>query len=118
MSDIVRFRTDARMSMASVHGGVAYLSGQIALKSVGADVTVQTREVLGQIDAILAEVDSGRDRILSASVWLTDLAHFAAMNAEWEAWLPAGCAPARATVISGLALEGLSVEIAVIAAVR
>lgn len=116
MSDIRRIRPNARMSMSVVHGGTVYLAGQIALDSVGADATTQTREVLRRIDGLLEEAGSARDRILSASIWLTDIAHFDALNAEWDAWLPAGCAPARATVVSALALPGLVVEIAVIAA--
>lgn len=118
MSEIDRHHANPRMSMAVVHAGTVYLSGQVALDSIGADATTQTREVLRRIDTLLAEADSGRDRILSATIWLTDVAHYGAMNAEWDAWLPEGCAPARATVISGLALEGLAVEIAVVAATR
>ena len=116
MSEIRRVRTNQRMSMAAVHAGTVYLAGQVALDSVGADATTQTREVLRRIDALLDEAGSGRDRLLSATIWLTDIAHYEAMNAEWDAWLSAGCAPARATVVSGLALAGLAVEIAVVAA--
>ncbi len=116
MSEVRRFRANPRMSMAVVHAGTAYLSGQVALDSVGADATTQTQEVLRRIDALLGEVGSARDRILSATIWLTDIAHYEAMNAVWDAWLPAGGAPARATVVSGLALAGLAVEIAVVAA--
>lgn len=105
------------MSMAVVHGGIVYLSGQVALGSIGADARTQTLEVLERVENLLVEAGSGRDRLLSATIWLTDTAHFEVVNAAWEAWLPAGCAPARATIISGLALEGLAVEIAVIAAI-
>lgn len=116
MSGIERIGTNARMSKAVVHGGTAYLAGQIALDSIGADAATQTREVLRRIDSLLVEVGSGRERILCATIWLTDIAHYEAMNAEWDAWLPEGGAPARATVVSALALDGLAVEIAVIAA--
>lgn len=114
--DIRRVGVSPRMSQCVVHGGVAYLAGQIALDAVGADAATQTRSVLSQIDALLEQAGSARDRILSATIWLTDMADFAVMNAEWDAWLPARCAPARATVGAALALEGLSVEIAVVAA--
>ena len=117
MSDIVRLHTNSRMSMAVVHGGIVYLSGQIALNSIGADARTQVLEILERIDLLLAEAGSNRHNILSATIWLTEIAHFEVINSEWEAWLPAACAPARATVVSQLALEGLVVEIAVIAAI-
>ena len=116
MNGIVRLKTNPRMSMAAIHGGTVYLSGQVALGSIGADAHAQTLEVLERVDGLLAEAGSSRERILSATIWLTDTAHFEILNEAWEAWLPAGCAPARATVISDLAIEGLVVEIAVIAA--
>ncbi len=116
-ADVRRIGVSPRMSQCVVHAGTAYLAGQVALDAIGQDVVIQTRHVLAQVDTMLAEAGSGRDRILSATIWLTDLTDFAAMNAEWDAWLPEGCAPARATVGAALALPGLSVEIAVVAAV-
>lgn len=114
---IKRLHTNSKMSLAVVHGGVAYLSGQVALDSRDRDATIQTREVLKRIDALLAEAGSSRGRLISATLWLADLVDYDAVNAEWEAWLPAECAPTRATVGAALALPGLLVEIAVIAAV-
>lgn len=116
MTETRRIQTNQRMSMAVVHGGTVYISGQLALESRGADVATQTREILGRIDALLAEAGSSRDRLLSASIWLTDMTQFDTMNGEWDAWLPEGAAPARATVGAALALSGFDVEIAVIAA--
>lgn len=114
--DINRIEPGARMSQAVIHGGLAYLSGQIALDAVGASVTEQTRQILTQVDAILAKAGTDKGRLLSATIWLTDVATFAEMNAVWDAWIDAGPAPARATVGADLALAGLAVEIAVIAA--
>ncbi|MET0269793.1 MAG: RidA family protein [Sphingomonas sp.] len=117
MTAIARLHAGPRMSQVVVHAGTAWLSGQLALDARGADVGTQTRAILARIDALLAEAGSNRGRILSATIWLTDMAGFDAMNAEWDAWLPAGCAPARATVGAALALPGFDVEIAVVAAV-
>lgn len=120
MSDadaIKRFGSDARMSQAVVYGGVAYLSGQVALAQRDAGVAKQTHAVLAQIDARLAEAGTDKRRLLSATIWLTDLAEFAEVNAIWEAWLARDSAPARAGVGAALALPGLKVEIAVVAAV-
>jgi enamine deaminase RidA (YjgF/YER057c/UK114 family) len=54
--------------------------------------------------------------ILSATIYLADIGTFAEMNAEWEAWIPAGHTPARATVEAKLAAAPYTVEIACIAA--
>lgn len=72
--------------------------------------------MLARVDALLAEVGSGRDRVLAATVHLRDMADFAAMNQVWKAWLPAGGAPARTTVQAHLAAPELLVEVTVVAA--
>jgi len=67
-------------------------------------------------DRLLAEAGSGKDRMLSATIYLPDMNDFAAMNAVWEAWIVPGQAPARATVQAKLAATGYKIEIQVIAA--
>ena len=114
MSDIKRIETGPRMSQAVVHNGTVYLAGQVG--KPGASVTEQTTEVLAQIDRLLAECGSDKTRILSAQIWMADMADFGAMNAVWDAWVPAGHAPARATGESALATPDYKVEIIVVAA--
>ncbi|WP_174292144.1 RidA family protein [Sphingomonas bacterium] len=114
---IRRIQPGPRMSQAVVHGGTVYLAGQVALDAMDGDAAAQTRAILARADALLAEAGSARDRILSATIWLADMADFAAMNAVWDAWLPAEAAPARATVEARLALPEFRVEIALVAAV-
>ncbi|MBD9526890.1 MULTISPECIES: RidA family protein [Paracoccus] len=114
MSDIKRIETGARMSQAVVHNGIVYLAGQVG--KPGESVTDQTKEVLAQIDRLLAECGSDKTRILTAQIWLADMANFAEMNAVWDAWVPAGNAPARATGESALATPDYKVEIIVVAA--
>jgi enamine deaminase RidA (YjgF/YER057c/UK114 family) len=99
-----------------VHNGTVFLAGQVPDTEDG-DITTQTREVLASIDALLARAGTDRSRILMAQIFLADLADFPAMNAEWEAWIPQGQAPARATVQAKLARAGWRVEIVVTAAV-
>lgn len=111
---ITRYATGPRMSQAVAHGDTVYLAGQVG--TPGAPVAEQTREVLASIDRLLAEAGSDKTRILSATIWLADMADFAAMNAEWDAWVPAGHAPARATGEARLAAPGYKVEIIVVAA--
>jgi len=114
MSDIKRIETGARMSQAVIHNGTVYLAGQVG--NPGASVTEQTQQVLAQIDRLLAECGSDKTRILSAQVWMADMSQFADMNAVWDAWVPAGHAPARATGESALATPDYKVEIIVVAA--
>lgn len=111
-------RIDAgnRMSEAVVHGGVAYLAGQIP-EDATADIEGQTRQVLAEIDALLAKVGSDKSRILRAQIYIADMADFAGMNRAWDAWVVAGSAPARATVEARLANPAWKVEIVVTAAV-
>lgn len=116
MSDIKRIETGARMSQAVVYNGIAYLAGQVG--KPGESVTEQTREVLAQIDRLLAECGSDKTRILSAQVWMADMADFAEMNAVWDGWVSAGNAPARATGEAKLATPDYKVEIIVVAAQR
>lgn len=113
---IKRIGVGARMSKAVVHGNTVYLAGQVAEAKKGASVGEQTAEILGIIDALLAEAGTDKSRILSANIWLTDIGTFAQMNAEWDKWVSAGNTPARATVEAKLAAPEYKVEIAVIAA--
>jgi len=114
---IERYLTNTRMSQIVVNGERIYLAGQVP-ETATADIYVQTREVLSKVERLLARVDAGKNDLLSATVWLTDIADFAAFNEVWEDWMPSGCAPTRACVQAGLARDGLRVEVAVIAARR
>jgi len=116
MSDIRRIEPGPRMSEAVIHGGKVYSCGIVADKAVGQSVYEQTKEVLEQIDTILAQAGTDKTRILKANIWLTDMATFADMNKAWDAWVVAGQTPARATVESKLAAPGYDVEIMIEAA--
>jgi len=96
--------------------GTIYLAGQVA-EDPKADITGQVRQVLAQIDRLLAEAGSDKSRILSATIYLPDMADFPALNAVWETWVVPGATPARATVQANLAAPEYKVEIQVVAAV-
>ena len=113
---IQRFDTGPRMSEMTVHNGVAYLAGQVA-EDDSLDISGQTREVLAQIDALLARAGSDKTKILRAQIFLVDLADFPAMNVVWEQWGVPGHTPARATVQAALANPKWKIEIVVTAAV-
>ncbi|MCD6034665.1 MAG: RidA family protein [Rickettsiales bacterium] len=116
MTEIRRIEPGPRMSDAVVHGGKVYTAGVVADKTVGKSVLEQTKEVLQQIDGILAEAGTDKTRILKANIWLTDIKTFNQMNQAWDAWVVAGKTPARATVEAKLAAPGYDVEIMVEAA--
>jgi enamine deaminase RidA (YjgF/YER057c/UK114 family) len=113
---IQRIQAGKRMSQAVIHGDTVYLAGQVALDKPGGSVAEQTRNILDRIDALLQEAGSDRTRLLSATIWLADMRGFEEMNAVWDAWLPEGGAPARATVEAKLATPAFTVEIGIIAA--
>ena len=113
---IQRIDAGNRMSEATIHGGIAYLAGQVP-ETPGADIEVQTAEVLAAIDDLLAQAGSDKTRILRAQVYLADVADFAGMNKAWDAWVVPGQAPARATVEARLANPAWKVEIVVTAVV-
>ena len=115
MSDITRIEPGPRMSAAVVHNGVAYLAGQVG--TPGASVTVQTQTVLAQIDRLLALAGTDKTRLLTAQIWLADIATFAQMNAVWDTWVSPGNTPARWTGEAKLATPDYVVEIIVTAAV-
>jgi enamine deaminase RidA (YjgF/YER057c/UK114 family) len=115
MSAIVRIAADRRMSRAVKAAGLVFVGGQTSQDRT-LDVQVQTRRVLANIDDYLLQAGVDKTRLISAQVWLADIARdFNSMNEVWEAWLEPGCAPTRATVEAKLAAPDMLVEIAVIA---
>ncbi|HEY2862453.1 MAG TPA: RidA family protein [Casimicrobiaceae bacterium] len=112
---IQRHHVGKRLADMVVHGATIYLAGQVA-DDLNTDIATQARQVLARIDRLLAEVGSNKSRVLSATIYLPDMADFAAMNAVWEAWIVPGQAPARATVQAELAVSGYRIEIQIIAA--
>ncbi|WP_442969439.1 RidA family protein [Pseudomonas sp. PS02290] len=114
--EINRIETNQRMSRVVQCNGFTFLGGQTAMDRT-LDIKGQTAQVLEKIDNYLAKAGLDKTRILTAQVWLSDIAaNFAGMNEVWDAWAPEGHAPARATVESRLAAPDLLVEITVVAA--
>ena len=111
---IRRIEPGRRMSQAVVHGDTVYLAGQVG--APGESVAAQTRAVLAQMDRLLAEAGSDKSRILTATIWLADIADFAEMNSVWDDWVDPANPPARATGESRLAAPEYRVEIMVTAA--
>jgi len=113
---IQRIKTNKRMSQAVVHGATVYTAGQVSHNAAGQSVAAQTADILAEIDALLATAGSHKSRLLSATIWLTNMADFAEMNSVWDEWVVPGETPCRACVEANLAAPQYTVEIAVIAA--
>ena len=112
---IARHNAGPRMSGAVVHNNTVYLAGQVAADA-SAGVKGQTEQVLKKLDDLLKAAGTDKSKLLSASIWLTDIATFDEMNRAWDAWVDMANLPARATVEAKLATPDYKVEIAVIAA--
>jgi enamine deaminase RidA (YjgF/YER057c/UK114 family) len=113
---VERKEVGPRMSQIVIHGDTVYLAGVVARDSAGKSVTEQTKEILATIDRYLGEAGTDKSKLLSANIWLTDMATFAEMNAVWDGWVSPGRTPARATVEAKLAAPQYKVEIMVVAA--
>lgn len=110
-----RWHVSARYSEAAVFNGVVYLAGMVP-ECAATDIASQTADVLAQIDRRLAECGSNKTRLLRVQIYLTDIRDIGAMNAVWDAWVPADNAPPRATVQAALADPGWRIEVVVTAA--
>jgi enamine deaminase RidA (YjgF/YER057c/UK114 family) len=113
---IQRIKTGARLSRAVVHGDTVYLAGLTADTSAGQSVAAQTQEILAAIDALLKEAGTDKSKLLQATIWLQDIRTVDEMNKVWDAWVPQGCAPARACIEARLQSPAKMVEIRVTAA--
>lgn len=114
---IQRQETKQRMSRIVIHNETVYLCGQVCADATKG-ITEQTETMLEKVDQLLVQAGSGREHMLSATIYLRDMKDFAAMNAVWDTWVPEGYAPARACVEARMARPELLVEISVIAALK
>ena len=93
------------------HGGLVWT----VATGPGATVAEQTKSTLAQLEANLREAGTDKARILEATVYLTDMATKAEMDAVWCGWIPDDGWPCRACVGTNLA-PGDLVEIKLTAA--
>lgn len=106
-------------SQAVIAGNMIYVSGQIALHPVTGELVMsnleaETRQVMENIRAILAQASVSFDAIVKSSIFLSDMAHFTRVNEVYASFFT-GNYPARETVqVAGLP-KNVNVEISVIA---
>ena len=111
---IQRHDQSSILSQAVQYGDTVYLAGVVA-KNLDNDVKGQTKEVLDEIDRLLAKCGSNKSKVLSATIWVTDIRNRAPMNEVWSAWVDAKNLPARACVEAKLADPRALLEIMVMA---
>ena len=73
---VQRFETGPRMSQVVVHGNTVYLAGVVANNAAGESVTKQTQDVLKTIDGHLAKAGTDKSKLLSATIYITDMKTF------------------------------------------
>jgi enamine deaminase RidA (YjgF/YER057c/UK114 family) len=112
---ITRLDSNHRMSQAAIHNGTVYLAGIVG--APGESVAAQTTAILATIEDLLTRSGSSKAHMLSATIWLADMADFAEMNGVWDAWVSDITPPTRATGESRLADPKYKVEIIITAAV-
>lgn len=115
MTEITRLDQNSRRARAVVHGNTVYLAGHTA-DDRSADAAGQTRQVLAKIDEMLAAAGTDKSKLLNVTIWLADMADFAAMNEIYDAWVVPGHTPARCCSAVTLALPDIRVEIMAVAA--
>lgn len=114
---IQKIGTTPRFSEAAIHNQTVYLSGKVS-QMVDGDIHAQTADVLKQIDEALQRAGSDKGQLLSAQIWLKDMADYQSMNQLWDAWLADVAAPVRACVQAPMAKPHYRIEIMVIAGQR
>jgi len=106
-------------SQAVAHHGILYTSGQIALdpatgEIVPGDFAAQANRVFDNLAAVLGAAGTGFNRVLKATVYVTDLANFQTLNSIYAARF-GNHKPARTTVQVPALPKGSALEIDLIA---
>ncbi len=102
-------------------GNIVQVAGQVPMDpatgaTVGSTVDEQTRQVLRNVESVLAAAGASLDDVVMFRVYLTDTAHFAQLNQTYAELVPEPF-PARTTVYVGLP-AGILVEIDALAVIE
>ena len=113
-------KTMAPYSAAAEAAGLVFLAGQVGIvpssgERAPDDVTAQAHQVMSNIGAVLDDLGLGYDDIVKTTIFLADIAHFAAVNEVYASYFE-GDFPARTTIQAGAIPGDFLVEIEVVAA--
>ncbi|RDJ22505.1 RidA family protein [Bosea caraganae] len=115
---IERIGLTQRWCDAAIFNGIVFLAGHVPETTGRRSLAEQTEEVLALLEETLDSAGSGKERILSVQIFLTDISRISEMNEVWDKWVAPGHAPARATVEAKLASPDYAIEITAVAAKR
>lgn len=112
---VVRHESSDILSLCVESGNLVWTAGIVA-KKLDQDVKGQAAEILREIDRLLAKAGTSKSKVISATIWVSDIRNRASMNEAWTAWADPKNLPGRACVEAKLADPRMLVEIAVVAA--
>jgi enamine deaminase RidA (YjgF/YER057c/UK114 family) len=109
------YKISPRMAQAVTYNAAVHIAGQVA-DDRKAGIEAQTRDVLAEIAALLAEAGTSKSKLVAVNVFLPHITGFEAMNRVYDAWVDPDKPPARACVEARLADPDLRIEMTAIAA--
>ena len=117
MNTIKRQKSNARLSGVVTYNGIAYLAGLTA-DNLTVAIKGQTEQILRKIDELLTLAGTDKSRLLSTTIYISDMRLKQQMDEAWLAWIDPQNTPARACVEARLGAPEILVEIMVVAAQR
>lgn len=110
-------------NQAVIHNGMMFISGQIALNPennelMTVDIETETKQVMENLKAILAEAGLSFEHVVKCSVFVKDMHDFGRINTVYGQYFAEATAPARELVEVGNLPKFVNVEISAIAAVE
>ena len=112
----------ASYSQGFQHGNTLFITGQLpvdpqtGLKVGNGDITLESRQVMRNMQAVLEEAGFGFADVVSATVYLTDIDTLDTFDAVWQEYFPdANAYPSRAVVEVSALVLGIQLEISAIA---
>ncbi|MEO8204125.1 MAG: RidA family protein [Betaproteobacteria bacterium] len=115
MSEIIRRESKGILSSAVEYGNTVYLAGLTA-EDQSQDAKGQAQQILANVDRLLGACGSNKSKVLTATIWVSDIRNRALMNESWTAWADPKNLPARACIEAKMADPRCLVEIMVVAA--
>lgn len=112
---VIRHEPSKIYSKVVEANGFVFTAGIVA-DNISQDIKGQTAQVLGEIDRLLKLAGTDKTKVVSATIWVTDIRSREAMNESWNAWTGGQNLPGRACIEAKLADPRMLVEIAVVAA--
>ena len=112
---ITRHQPSKILSKVVEANGFVFTAGCVA-DDTSQSVKGQTEQILKQIDSLLQVCGTDKSKVVSATIWVTDIRNRDAMNEAWNEWTGGQNLPGRACIEARLADPKMLVEIAVIAA--